>query len=192
MLHVACTLIIIAVLSAPFFVLLPYRTFVPLQTPEHPLTDIVVVLHIIQKNVNRLSISLFRRLHIACSPCSRTFCPPACVPGLELFYFLMHSFLEFLLLCPFFAPYCILENMIQGGEEPGKLGAGVLFFCAVHVSKIVQQAFCCMPPMWFHAPNESETTMPSNSSSMDSATFLFLDLSMTKTAWSLPTNTHTQ
>ena len=49
--------------------------------PEHPLTDIVVVLHIIQNECKQAVNLPFQALYIsACSPCSRTFCPSACVP----------------------------------------------------------------------------------------------------------------
>ena len=122
-------------------------------------------------NVNRLSISLFRRFTYRLQSLQSYFLSTS-LRTLALSFF-NAFFFGVSVVVSLFAPYCILENMIQGGEEPGKLGAGVLFFCAVHVSSAGIFVAC------LRMRQTSQTTMPSNSSSMDSATFLFLDLSMT-------------
>ena len=110
--------------------------------PEHPLTYVVVALHIMQDECKQAVNLPFQTLYISLAVLAVVlFAHQLAYPGLEFFYSPDAFFFGVSVIVSLFAPYCILENMIQGGEEPGKLGAGVLFFCAVHVSKVVQQAF---------------------------------------------------
>ena len=104
--HVACRLIIIAVLSAPFFVLLPYKTF---RASANAMSILSLILPLwycasCKTNVNRLPISLFRRFTYLLQSLQSYFLPFSLRTLALSFFILLTRFLEFLLLCPFLHP----------------------------------------------------------------------------------------